>query len=109
MNYVEIYFEFDDEDGINPTGIPAIFMFTLKCSYIRGCRERIHYDELDHPAEPPEVDIYHVKLDAVIDTDIELNDTNELEIVRWFGKYIDTHQYTYEKIYKQVCAEFESD
>ncbi len=102
-----IRYEFDDDDGINPTGESGIFTFDVECSHIYGCAARIHYDENDHPGEPDEVEVLSVEL--VDDGILRWNDSIKRSVENWFLKYIESDKTTYGRIYEHVCSEVKDE
>jgi hypothetical protein len=89
---------FEDEDGINPTGLPMDLSFELDYTFMPGCPARIRYDENDHPEEPPEIEIY----ECICNTENVPKEVNE-----WFLKYIHADSDLINRIYEQISDEMD--
>jgi hypothetical protein len=85
MKMITFKYEFDDEDGINPTKQPMKFMFDVTCSFSPG-EKMVKYlkDGSGYPGSPPEVELIKVEL---LNTDLTTNQIQEVET--WFAKHTD--------------------
>lgn len=88
--YSSIYWQFDDVEGINPTGEPSVLSFDISYSYESGCGEFIDDFNGCTPAESPQIEILRIESDFA-------------EIDLWYHKYIDENPEEYDRIYLKIC------